>query len=181
MVILIDADGVLENLTEEMLAYINERYGTAVKFEDIREWDLGKAFPTLTREQVYETELEENLYPRLKPIEGAPEYVKRLIEDGHEVYVVTNTPYRAVVPKMEMVIKEYYPFLKWENFIITSNKQMIKGDILIDDGIHNLIGGDYKGILFDAPYNAQFDAESNGMIRAGNWKEIYGIINDMQD
>ena len=28
---------------------------------------------------------------------------------------------------------------------------------MIDDGIHNLIGGEYKKILFDAPYNRSFD------------------------
>jgi hypothetical protein len=42
---------------------------------------------------------------------------------------------------------------------------MIRGDVLIDDGIHNLEGGDYKKILFTAAHNRNYDAEANGMIR----------------
>lgn len=176
MTILTDADGVIENLTSEMPALINEKYGTAVAFEDITQWDFAKAFPQLTREQIYSTELEPELYDRIKPISGAPEILKRLTDDGHKVYVVTNTPYKAVALKMEKVMERYFPFLTWANFIITSNKQMIKGDVLIDDGIHNLLGGDYVKILFDAPCNRSFDAEANGMTRVKSWKEIYRVI-----
>ena len=51
--------------------------------------------------------------------------------------------------------------------------------ILIDDGIHNLLGGEYKKILMSAPYNKTFDAEANGMIRVRNWAEIYDVISKM--
>ena len=48
--------------------------------------------------------------------------------------------------------------------------------MLIDDGIHNLEGGEYKKILFTAPHNRYYDAEGNGMIRVSSWDEIVGII-----
>ena len=179
MTILTDADGVIENLTAEMPALINEKYGTDVAFEDITQWDFAKAFPELTHEQIYSTELEAELYDRIKPMRAAPEILKRLMDDGHRVYVVTNTPYKAVALKMEKVMKKYFPFLTWENFIITSNKQMIKGDVLIDDGIHNLLGGEYVKLLYDAPCNRSFDAEANGMIRVRSWEEIYRVISGM--
>ena len=53
---------------------------------------------------------------------------------------------------------------------------MIRGDVLIDDGLHNLIGGDYRKILFDSPHNRSFDAEGNGMIRVHNWDEAEQAI-----
>ena len=34
--------------------------------------------------------------------------------------------------------------LTWDQVIVTSRKQLIRGDVLIDDGIHNLEGGQYK-------------------------------------
>ena len=80
---------------------------------------------------------------------------------------------------MEKVIFKYFPFLSWENVIITSNKEMIKGDVLIDDGIHNLLNADYKKILMTAPYNRAFPAEENGMIRVSSWSEIYKVISEM--
>ena len=179
MIILVDADGVLENLTEVFPELINKKYGTDVKYEDITEWGFEKYFPNLTYEEVYSTEFDPELYERTKPKKDAPEILKKLIDDGHEIYVVTNTKYKAVELKMEKVMKKYFPFLSWKNFIITSNKQMIKGDVLIDDGVHNLIGGDYAKILFEAPWNRDFDTEANGMFRAKNWEEIYNIINTM--
>lgn len=181
MTILVDADGVLENLTSELTALLNEKYGTDVQFEQMREWGFSKAFPELTYEQIFSAELEETLYDRIRPIGGAPEYLKKLIDDGNTVYVVTSTPYEAVSLKIKKVMERFFPFLTWENFIIASRKQMIKGDVLIDDGIHNLLGGDYRKILFDAPYNRDYDAEANGMIRVSSWEEIYKAITHMNE
>ena len=51
--------------------------------------------------------------------------------------------------------------------------------MLIDDGIHNLEGGDYRKILFTAPHNRFYDAEANGMTRVNTWEEIVEIIDRM--
>ncbi len=180
MRILIDADGVLEDLSQEWVLYLDEKYGYSVEYEDLKEWDMTAAFPGLTREQVYGAEQEDALYDRLKPLPGAPEFVKRLMDAGHEIYVVTNTPYEVIRYKMDKVILRYYPFLSWKNVIIASNKKMIDGDVLIDDGIHNLIGGSYRKILFDAPYNRDFDEKALGIVRVKNWQEIEAEIAAME-
>ena len=77
---------------------------------------------------------------------------------------------------MDKVIFKYYPFLTWKNIIVTSNKKIIKGDVLIDDGIHNLEGADYEKILVSAPYNEYYDAEGNGMHRVHSWNEIENVL-----
>lgn len=81
MIILTDADGVLENLTHVWVELLNETYGRDVKYDDIREWDMCKAFPGLTREQVYGMELEDEIYNRMRPIEGAAEVLKKVIDN----------------------------------------------------------------------------------------------------
>ena len=179
MVVLIDADGVLEDLSQKWVVYLNEIYVTSVRFEDLTEWDMTAAFPSLTREQVYRIDWDEEFYSRLEPIPGAVDAVRRLLDDGHEIYVVTTTPYRAVKAKLERAIFPYFPFLTWKNIIVTANKHLIRGDVLIDDGIHNLLGGDYWKILVTAPYNKDYDAEANGMIRVSSWEEIYREISAM--
>ena len=112
MTILIDMDDTIEQLLMAWVRKCNAKYGYNVAYEDIREWNVAKAYPGLTREQV----------------------------------------------------------------IITSRKQMIRGDVLIDDGPHNLIGGEYRKILYDAPHNQGFNAEGNGMSRVRNWDEIETVI-----
>jgi len=176
LTIMIDADGVLENFSETWVAYLNNKYGTAVSHEDVREWDMTKAFPMLTPEQVLSTERDKELYTNLKPIPGAPEALQKLLNDGHELYVVTNTHYKIATEKLEGTLFQYYPFLTWKHYIFTHRKQMIKGDVLVDDGVHNLVGGDYEKILFSAPYNRDFDAEASGMTRVENWEEAYTAI-----
>ena len=96
--------------------------------------------------------------------------------EGHEVYIVTATEPEHVEEKMNGLLFRYFPFLSWNQVIITGRKQLIRGDVLIDDGIHNLEGGEYKKILFTAPHNRYYDAEGNGMIRVSSWDEIVGII-----
>ena len=83
--------------------------------------------------------------------------------------------------KMNRLLFHYFPFLSWNQVIITGRKQMIRGDVLIDDGIHNLEGGNYRKILFTAPHNRFYDAEANGMIRVHTWEEVVRIIDDMEE
>ncbi len=181
MVILIDADGVLEDLSQKWVEYLNEKYGTSVRYEDLTEWDMTAAFPSLTREQVYVIDRDEEFYSRLEPIPGAVTAVKQLLEDGHEIYIVTTTPYQVVRAKLDRAIFRFFPFLTWMNVVITSNKHLIRGDVLIDDGVHNLLGGEYRKILVSAPYNMDYNAEANDMIRVGSWKEIYRAVSAMAE
>lgn len=82
---------------------------------------------------------------------------------------------------MDDLLFRRFPFISWDQVIITSRKQLIKGDVLIDDGIHNLEGGDYIKILMTAPHNRDYDAEANGMIRVYNWKQIEEVINQLSE
>ena len=66
--------------------------------------------------------------------------------------------------------------MTWNDVIITAHKQLIKGDVLIDDGIHNLEGGDYFKILMTAPHNRYYDADKNGMYRVSSWSDAYSVI-----
>lgn len=179
MVILIDMDDTIEQLLKAWLRAVNERYGYSVRYEDVTSWDLSAPFPGLTREQVYAIPDEPGFWGTVEPIEGAPEAILRLMNEGHEVYIVTATTYLSVAEKMEDLLFRWFPFIKWEQVILTSRKQLIKGDVLIDDGIHNLEGGDYVKILMTAPHNRSYDAESNGMIRVNSWKEVESVLSKL--
>ena len=74
------------------------------------------------------------------------------------------------------ILERYFTFFNWRNLIMTGHKQMINADFLIDDNENNLLGGTYEKILFTANYNKSYDAESNGMYRAMDWKQVYELI-----
>lgn len=179
MTILVDMDDVLEKLVASWVDFLNKKYSTNVKPEDVDDWDISKFFPTLTREQVFQASVEEDMWKNVKPMPGAEKALKKLIADGHELYIVTATLYPTVKVKMEDVLFKYYDFLSWDQVIITSKKQLIKGDVLIDDGPHNLEGGSYHKILFTAAHNKKFDEKTIGAIRVNNWDEALSVIDSL--
>lgn len=176
MVILVDMDDTIEQMLVAWVKSVNEVYGTNVSYDDISDWDVSAAFDGLNREQVYGVITEDEFWENVEPMPYAPEVLKKLIEYGDEVYIVTATPYRSIPSKMDHLLFKYFPFIKWENVIVTSRKQLLKADVMIDDGPHNLVGGCYRKILVSCPHNRNFDATSNGMIRVDNWHEIEKIL-----
>lgn len=175
--ILFDADDVAETLLEGWVKTLNERYGTTASVEDVTDWDISVAFPTLTKQQIYGVLQEDEVWANLTPMPGAQEYLKRLYDEGHELYMVTATDYRTCRVKIERIL-ELFPFLDANHIIIAHNKQMIKGDVLIDDGPHNLINGPYFRILFDQPHNRGINEKEYGMYRAVGWEQVYQLIHE---
>lgn len=179
LTVLIDADDTIENLCEVWVSWLNEKYNTTVSPTDIKEWDMTKAFPTIPRSEVFKPLFDEAIWKRVTPLPGAVENIQKLIEDGHKVIIVTASHPDTISNKWHYVVEKYFPYITSHDIIVTSKKQLIKGDVLVDDAPHNLEDGDYFKILFDAPHNQSYDAEAKDMTRVYNWDEIYFVINDI--
>lgn len=177
-IILVDMDDTIENLLECWVKCLNEKFSTNVVLNDIIDWDINKFFPTLSNNEIFSPIINGDVWDYVKPKEGAVHYLKKLIDDGHKVYILTNTHYKCVEEKFDKVLFKYFPFIKPDQIIIAKDKQMVKGDYLIDDGFHNLVGGDYQGILVDMPHNRFFNEKEHSVIRVKTWEEIYEIISD---
>lgn len=180
MVILVDMDDTIEQLLAAWLRAANARYGRSVRYEDVTDWDVSLAYPGLRREQIYAIPDQPGFWATVEPIPGAAEALQRLMAAGHQVLIVTATERESLVEKMDDLLFKYFPFLNWDQVIITKKKQYIRGDVLIDDGPHNLEGGDYAKLLMTAPHNRAYDAEAHGMIRVNSWEEIERVLAEMQ-
>ena len=178
-VILVDMDDTIECLTDAWMEWLNQKHGTKAKKEDIDGWDFTKPFPTLTEEEVYAPLYEDAFWDTVKPMPGAKETMEALLHRGHEIYIVTSSVHETISAKMTKVLFRYFPFLDWNHVIVAQKKQMIKGDILIDDGVHNLFGGDYIKILMTAQHNLEYDAAANDMIRVMDWGDIYYVVTQL--
>ena len=179
MRILVDMDDTIERLLEELVNRANRKYHQNVAVEDVTDWAIAPAFEGITKRQILDAMNAPGFWLDVEPIPGAAEALKHFMDEGHEVYIVTATEPEHVTDKMRDLLFRCFPFLSWKQVIITCNKQLIRGDVLIDDGIHNLEGGDYRKILFTAPYNRNYDAEANDMIRVSSWDEIIRIVDSM--
>ena len=103
--------------------------------------------------------------------------IKKFVIDNPEPFIINykfdNPP---VAMKLNNVLFRYFPYLTTKDVIITSQKQLVCGDVMIDDAPHNLEGGKYFSILVTAPHNRAYDATANGFVRADRWDEIYNIV-----
>lgn len=176
LTILIDMDDTIENLLDEWLHTLNEKYGFYVLLNDIRDWDLRKAYPSLSDDEIFSPLKSDELWARVKPKWDAVKYVQKLVDDGHDVYITTSSNLNTIYSKTQSILVRYFPFICMDHVIVCTRKQMIRGDVMVDDGVHNLDGGEYHKILFTAPYNREYDAERNGMHRANTWEEVYAMI-----
>ena len=181
MVILVDMDDVIEQLLVKLVEHTNRKFRRDVTVEQVTDWNIIAAYPGMTKEQILDFMYQPGFWETVEPMPGAPEALKHFIDEGHEVFIVTATEYELVNEKMTHCLFRLFPFLSRDQVILTRRKQLIRGDVLIDDGIHNLEGGAYKRILFSAPYNREYDAEAHGMIRVSSWDEIVKIIDDLND
>ena len=172
MTILVDFDDTLVDLLKPWCEVLNKKAHTKVKPEDIKSWDICSYFPTLTCKEIFEPLDKPSMWKKVQIKLNADKVLKKLIDDGHDVYIVTATHYNNIKLKYEYVVKKYFPFIDWDHFIVTSNKSMIKGDILIDDGLHNLTN-DHTNILFSSYNNKDYP---DGTIVAYGWYEVYAII-----
>lgn len=176
LTVLVDMDDTIEGLLTAWVDYLNTHHGTSVKKDDVTEWDVSLFFPEIPQSQVYAPLHEDDFWKTVKPFEDAAKYLQKLKDNGHRVLIVTTSGYRTLKSKMDNVLFRYFPMFTWDDVIITAHKQLVNGDVLVDDGVHNLVGGSYEKLLMDAPHNRKFNAEANGITRVMNWSEAYTKI-----
>lgn len=171
--IMVDIDDTLWDLLDPWLAALNEQYGTNVKKEDVTEWDLKKVFPS-EKGSIYAPLRQKGFWNNVLPNPDSQHYLKKLIEDGHEVFIVSSTSpmYDSCTEKMQR-FAAVYPFVDTHNIVLCHNKQIIQADVLIDDGVHNLTDGNYAKILFHQNHNRNFNETEIGAVRVHNWKQVY--------
>lgn len=176
--ILIDLDDTIEDLLDKWVAYLNETYGLDKTTEGMTEWDMCKLFTELSPDQVYEPLRQRQFWKRVKPLPGAIENMKKLQNDGHELYIVTASAPDTIGIKYEEVISRYFSIVSWKNIIVAYDKSMVYGDVIIDDYVKNLNGDRALKILMDMPHNQWFQEDGCLVKRAKNWNEIYKYISE---
>ena len=177
MRILLDFDEVINQMVHHWVDTLNCVYGTSVNFENVNEWDMTKSFPNLTEDKLYNPLHLQSFWNGVKIEVGAKKGIQELLSQGHEIYIVTSAHPNTIKWKAEWLQREL-PEISWPHVIVANNKSLINGDILVDDGLHNLYKGDYIKILFDKPWNKMVDKSrmTDLIHRAYNWDDVVKLI-----
>ena len=178
----IDFDSVMVNTTEEWVKDINFDYGTNVKYTDIKDWDMSLAFPSLAKSAIYYPLTRRSLWEKVKPIKDSQKIVQKLLNDKHDIKVVSDTDYRNVQIKTEIMMK-HFPCLESTDFVSIKDKSRYTGDVLLDDYLDKLIGFNGYRCLFSQPWNEKYDYKALSALhiqRVDNWMEFYKLITEME-
>lgn len=171
--IILDCDGVLADTMKKLLKLYNSEYGLNLTKDDITAWDLRKIQKEGTDMTKYFKQ--RGFFGDLEPIPDSQKYVKLLQDDGHEIFVATASPVEGMVDKV-MWLRENFEFIPEENIIMCTRKDVICGDVILDDGLHNLRNSSctYK-VVFDHPWNREWLSTDN-FYRVKSWKHFYKLI-----
>lgn len=175
-----DLDGVVVDSPQKVTAYINERLGLNLTMDSFTTYSMEDALPNQYKWIVSAAFKDAEMWRTVKLIDGAYNTIKKLYEEGHEIWFVTSSlpsnlrkKINHLARNLDFLPKDYV----WQHTINTQCKQIIKVNILVDDGLFNLTGNrDYFSICFDMPYNQTNDSEIDNFYRAHNWDEVYSFI-----
>lgn len=155
--IYLDFDGVIADLHPEWIRRLNELHGTDYTAEDITDW--GCSFlPLELHDSWFRILNHADLYDNVEAIPGALGTISWL--DKHQIpwSIATSCGSEAMVAgKIDWLIR--HGIAKrcrggWpNNFIPIRDKSLLRGKLLVDDGIHNLEGFHGLRLLFDQPHN----------------------------
>lgn len=186
----IDIDNVISNFNEELLKeYLmndKELRNTGIINENAKYIRNGMFDWTDDEEKTFYKENIERIAKNLKVIKGAKEYIEKLHEDEHLIYIITgrdngeySEPYKMT---KEWLDKNY---IYYDNLILTDaydkhakTKKCLEHniDIMIDDSVRicsDCIENGITTILMDTPYNKYSNIQ-----RVKSWKEFYRYVSN---
>ncbi|MFU1913052.1 5' nucleotidase, NT5C type [Bordetella avium] len=161
MLILLDQDGVLADFEHAFIDAWRQRYPdiAPVAYEDRRSFHLLEDYPEALRARAEAIYTAPGFIRHLPPVAGALEAVRELIALGMDVRICTSPlrQYDNCVLEKYQWVEHHLGRAATERLILTRDKTLIQGDLLIDDrpNIPGAVRPQWRHIIYDAPYNRQ--------------------------
>jgi 5'(3')-deoxyribonucleotidase len=178
--IAIDSDSTLFPTMEKVLEIYNKKHNTSIDLSQITMYNLHDNFDSYIADELLELFCDKEVYDGLQPYKGAIRAIKNLIEQGHEIYVATNSDVRNVGWKQEL-LQKHFPFIPKNNLIKIHNKALLNIDVLMEDNLDNLKSTFADRVCFNQPWNINEDVDYVYSInRVHHWGEINNVISNIE-
>jgi 5'(3')-deoxyribonucleotidase len=161
--ILVDMDEVVTDSLSKWISILKRRFRfkvpQAFDTSKIRAQDVPWEAWGLNWQQYRSPILEPGFYRSLEPIPHAIEKINQLSNRRHEIFFVTTPPKGNATAgyEKELWIQEHFPSFSDDCVILTRRKDLIKGDVLVDDKPSNLTPFDGIRICFDQAQAYKYD------------------------
>lgn len=179
MIIACDVDNVLNDLQETVVSLFNQRYDTSYVLEDFHDYDIANDLSMHEATAMKEIYGEAGIYDLVKPLPGAQEGLQKLINAGHQVYLVTQT-IPSIYDEKVAWLHHYFPFIDDVHIVSMAHKWLFKCDIMVEDNLQNLLTGHhYERICMNYPWNQKADDWVYDIYRCNSWDDIVNAVNEI--
>lgn len=181
MTIVVDIDDTICNMQQTAINIFNSRYSTNYSIADFHDYDVMNCMPVEDATKMLEIYGEPGFYNHVKPFKGAQNGIQKLINNGHQVYLVTNAIPSTYGEKVEF-IKRYFPCIDSAHIVAMKHKHLFSCDVMVEDCLQNLLAkSTYHRVCFNQPWNAGAKDWVYGIYRCNNWDDVIAAINKISE
>lgn len=168
-IILSDMDGVLADFESRVFDILEKMGGPKRDEVDPVPFKIAERVGKEWSSTVFDIITKENFFAELEPLEGALEALKEMEEAGHQVWICTSPLLRNPTCASEKLAwVEKHLGKKWMGrTIITSDKTLVNGDVLIDDKA--FITGEQTPPWAHILYDQVPQRETSAKVRMQKW------------
>jgi 5'(3')-deoxyribonucleotidase len=182
--VLLDMDSTVYDLWDPWLEWYNRHYKDTLQLNCIDRWNWDELAKPECGSKVYSFLHKKGMFSSLNMFPHAAENIRKVHNWGiKQVFCSTIVGQTGAAEKLE-AIKRDFPYLGKESLVLVGHdKSLVRGDVLVDDGPHNLEAFKQDGrltVLADmhgAPYCKFKEAD----IIMTNWRQYPSIIMDLMN
>lgn len=170
--LIVDMDDVMADASGAIIRVYNEEFDNSYTHSDfygtgLWENDVKNSYLAI-RHRLHE----DGFFRNMTVKDNAKEVMKAL-DAKYEVFIVSAaTEFPNSLKEKIQWLEEHFDFIPWKRIVFCGDKQIVSGDIMIDDHEKNLKYFKGETILFDAIHNQKLA----GYKRVRSWDEIAGML-----
>jgi 5'(3')-deoxyribonucleotidase len=168
MILFVDMDEVMADTYSAHIEHYNHNFGENLTREECMGFEVWQKVPLERKDAIWQHYYKKGFFRDLRPIADSIEVLHEL-NKKYSVYVASAAmQFPNSLLEKHQWLDEHFPFIHWKNRILCGDKQILRGDILIDDRSHNLENFVGRSMLFTSPHNIN----NNHFERVNSWQEI---------
>ena len=167
----IDWDDVISDLNTHAITLANKEHALNLKLEDINSWEnVGKASII---KQYYQ---DERIYRMQTVTDEAKNFIHELQKKG-KVYIITAIAPQFMSLRAEQILTAFPDFPE-QNIIMGFQKSLVRFDVTLDDGPHNILKSCAKyPVLMRRPWNDSL----SGILSVNHYGEFLQLIDQIKE
>lgn len=173
-IVILDCDDVLYVCTEYAIELANKeyRYIPRLDVREVTSWGMTGRRTDI----IFKYMAKKSFYKKQPVIDGAVDFINELLALGCEIIICTAVDGDKATIRIKRLLKDF-PMINPKNIFVGSRKDILRADILLDDGPHNVdVDNDnikYR-IAMARPWNSKVSAK-----RVSSYEEFVDFVKEI--